>query len=1141
MKTVLIIVICLMIASAAAPSTGFAQEDIENPQWNLPESAIARLGKGTVNGLAYSPDGTRLVVAGSIGMWVYDAQTRDAVALFTGHTDIVSSATYAPDGGMLASGSWDNTVRLWDAQTGRLKKTLLGHSDRVVSVAYSPDGGTLASGGWDNTVRLWDARTGLPKVSLVHSHWVHTLVYSPDGSKIATGAQDGSVRLWNVATGETLVTIPAHAEAVTSIAYAPNGGAIASGAQDGAIHLWDAATGGALASFTDHTGAVLSVAFSPDGRALASGGEDGVLRLWDVAAKQARAVLSENNGSVRSVAYSPDGAILVSGSDDGAIRLWDIAAEHTVAAISGHGAIAQSVAYSPDGRLLVTGSDDGNIRLWDAATRQLKAILEGHTDQVRSVVFSPDGRVLASAGGRDFTARLWDVATGESLAVLRGHTGGVLSAAFSPDGSTLATAGGYRDNTIRLWDVATAQTKAILTGHTSWVRHVAFSPDGGTLASAGGFGDLSVRLWDVAAERNIAVLRGHTSWVQTVAFSPDGGTLASAGNDTTVRLWDLRTAETKAVLTGHTYEVFSVAYSPDGSTLASAGPRTVRLWNADTGHAIVALTGNVYGTRSVAYSPDGDTFATTGADGTAHLWDLSRLLSDAGDLETAVSQIQRGANGKRGVRLAYFYPSDRAPQPGISEQADRIIKDVQIFYAREMQRHGHGIKTFTYEADPSGNVVMHHIKGQFAEAHYRDNPYGKILTEIDNRFDRSRDIFFVFLEVSNEFLGRDVCGLGGIHGATGGTAMFPASGDCFSFRIVAHELGHALGLYHDHRAPNLMSGSTGYLSRISECASHYLDVHPLFNSGQADFSHPATVRRLPPLALPSEDIHIRFAATDDDGLHQAQLFADATPDDPLPGLKLLACRELSGTSANFEFIITELIANPAVAISLWVTDSHGNTSWAWYQDAIEGLVPLDLNGDGALDFLDLAVVASYLGQTENQDSADVNGDGVVNVLDLVLVAGFLDAVAAPPAGRSVLHDDLTRDEIQRWLTQARRLHPADAVSRRGIAVLENLLAAWPPGETALLPNYPNPFNPETWIPYRLAAPADVTLRIYSTSGAIVRTLALGQQPAGVYQDRIRAAYWDGVNDDGEPVASGIYFYTLTARDFTATRKMLVTK
>ena len=201
----------------------------------------------------------------------------------------------------------------------------------------------------------------------------------------------------------------------------------------------------------------------------------------------------------------------------------------------------------------------------------------------------------------------------------------------------------------------------------------------------------------------------------------------------------------------------------------------------------------------------------------------------------------------------------------------------------------------------------------------------------------------------------------------------------------------------------------------------------------------------------------------------------------------------------------------------------------------------DVNGDGEVNIQDLVAVAAALGQTGEND-ADVNGDGEVNIQDLVAVAAALGQVAAAPAAiRQQATAELTPADVQHWITQARQLNLTDATSQRGILFLEQLLAALTPKETALLPNYPNPFNPETWIPYQLAKPAAVTLTIYAVDGKLVRELDLGHQPIGIYQTRSRAAYWDGRNAVGESVASGVYFYTLTAGDFTATRKMLIRK
>ena len=200
----------------------------------------------------------------------------------------------------------------------------------------------------------------------------------------------------------------------------------------------------------------------------------------------------------------------------------------------------------------------------------------------------------------------------------------------------------------------------------------------------------------------------------------------------------------------------------------------------------------------------------------------------------------------------------------------------------------------------------------------------------------------------------------------------------------------------------------------------------------------------------------------------------------------------------------------------------------------------NINGDGTVSIQDLVLVAINLGKT-GQNDADVNSDGVVDIRDLVKVAGALGNGAAAPSLHPQSLEMLTATEVKQWLSTAQHLDLTDTMSQRGILFLQQLLITLTPKETALLANYPNPFNPETWIPYHLSTGAEVTLHIYAVNGTLVRTLTLGHQPAGMYQSRSRAAYWDGKNAFGEPVASGLYFYTFIAGDFTATRKMLVRK
>ena len=230
----------------------------------------------------------------------------------------------------------------------------------------------------------------------------------------------------------------------------------------------------------------------------------------------------------------------------------------------------------------------------------------------------------------------------------------------------------------------------------------------------------------------------------------------------------------------------------------------------------------------------------------------------------------------------------------------------------------------------------------------------------------------------------------------------------------------------------------------------------------------------------------------------------------------------------------------------WAESTHRNGlgSPGYQPSAVVG----DMNHDGVVDILDLVLVASQFGAT-GLSAADLNGDNIVNIQDLVLVANALNNAAAAPSAKQP-----TAALVNTWLQLARQNESVRWVERsetqqlpegfsydRGIQVLEQLARALTPEKTALLANYPNPFNPETWIPYQLAKPADVTISIYASDGSVVRTLALGHQAAGTYTNRTHAAYWDGKNELGESVASGLYFYTLTAGEFAATRKMLILK
>jgi WD40 repeat protein len=346
---------------------------------------------------ADSPDATALQPPG-LRMTIEDKQ------------GAITSLAFCRNGNYLASGSYDNIVKLWDVKTGRRRASLKGHTNAVLCLACSPDGKTLASGSMDRTIKLWDVETGKELATLKgHPSYLHTVAFSPDGKTLAS-ASDGehTIKLWDVETGQESATLKGHTNAAYTVAFSPDGKTLASGSRDRTIRLWDVKTGKERAILKEFTGGG-SVVYSPDGNTLASGGSNTVgtwaagernaLNFWDVKTGQKSAGFVET-GDVDSVAYSPDGKTLVLGGFT--TTLWNVATGTELFSFDSNHQPTYALAYSPDGKTLASTGKDGTIKLWDVQTLKIRNAVKLPDAAVNETVtgqLKPPGATFSAVAG----------------------------------------------------------------------------------------------------------------------------------------------------------------------------------------------------------------------------------------------------------------------------------------------------------------------------------------------------------------------------------------------------------------------------------------------------------------------------------------------------------------------------------------------------------------------------------------------------------------------------------------------------------------------------------------------------------------------------------------------------------------------
>lgn len=604
--------------------------------------------KGDILTVKFSPNGQKIATGSAdntIKLWAIDGRL---IKTLSKHRGSVNTLAFRPDGQLLASGSVDNTIILWQAD-GTYLSTLSGHKNEVTSLNFSSDGQGLVSSSRDKTIKLWkrneQGKNYREFKSIKVDDKVNTVTFSPDDRFIVSGHDSGKINLWKL-DGTFLKTIGSHQDRVTKIVFSPNSQLLASSSFDGTIQIWQQEPKNLTdylktQTLTGDGSRVWDIAITTNlsGQYILLAGFDDTINLWKNDGIKWNLIFSEyaHQAKVRAVAVSPhiklkntETMIFASASADNTVQLWNPDRSKLLKLGFSHDKTILAVDISPDNRLIASASLDKTIKLWTIKDNLTNIkTLRGHQESVNGIKISPDGQFMASASS-DNTVKLWTI-DGKLLKTLH-HDDDVYDVDISSDSQWIVS--GSRDQTIKIWG-RDGTLKKILRKHTDGVRTVAISPDGQLIAS--GSSDDTVKIWRFDGTL-LTTLSDHQSPVLGVDFSSDSQKLISGGEDHIIKLWTRDSFNKFSLNTTfannfsknsvqNNQSILNLKFSPNNQLIASASnDGIIRFWDLNGNYKAI-YPGHENEVYGINFSRDGKLMVSGGADKAVILWNLTENIS----------------------------------------------------------------------------------------------------------------------------------------------------------------------------------------------------------------------------------------------------------------------------------------------------------------------------------------------------------------------------------------------------------------------------------------------------------------------------------------------------------------------------------